>query len=290
MQSHGNSPIAPSHLDKKPTLTRFAPDSAYKTHVQYRHCYHQKLISHLVYHMFLWKHSPYLKRKHSERLLDLSVMTRPDITYAVSTLLQQLENPSITHLEFAWCVIWYLKGTKSLCLIFGGTTPSLCGYSNTDWASTLDRHSISGFAFFLGNRSVLWSSKKQPIVTLLSTESEYVTLTHAANDVIWIHKLLAEISPIYPEWPPPPSTLFCDNQDTICLSKDSTFHARTKHIDVHFHFIRQTVSQNQISLDYIPTMDMIVDIFTKSLSFHKFSGFRSLLGVHWDRIIIKGEC
>jgi hypothetical protein len=142
----------------------------------------------------------------------LSVMTRPDITYAVSTLSQQLENPSITHLEFARRVIRYLKGTKNLRLILGGTTPSLCGYSDADWASTLNRHSISGFAFFLGNGSVSWSSKKQPIVTLSSTESEYVALTHTAKDIIWIHKLLAEISPVYPERPPLPSTLFCDNQ------------------------------------------------------------------------------
>jgi len=110
-------------------------------------------------------------------------------------------------------------------------------------------------------------------------ESKYVALTHTAKDVIWIHKLLAEISPIYPEQPPPPSTLFCDKQGAIRLSKDSIFHARIKHIDVHFHFIRQTISQNHISLDYIPTTDMIADIFTKSLSFHKFSSFCSLLGV-----------
>jgi len=144
----------------------------------------------------------------------LLVMTRPDITYAVSTLLQHLENASITHLEFAQCVIRYFKGTKDLRLILGGA-PSICGYSDADWASTLDRRSISGFAFFLGNGSVSWSSKKQPIVTLSSTESEYVALTHAAKDVIWIHKLLAEISPIYPERPPLPSTLFCDNQGAI---------------------------------------------------------------------------
>ena len=207
-------------------------------------------------------------------------MTHPDITYAMSTLSQQLKNPSITHLEFARRVIQYLKGTKSLCLILGGTTPSLCRYSDTNWASTLDRHSISSFAFFLGNRSVSWSSKQQPIITLSCTESKYVTLTHTAKDIIWIHKLLAEISPIYPERPPLPSTLFCNNQGAIRLSKDSTFHAHTKHIDVHFHFICQTVSQNHISLNYIPTMDMIMDIFTKSLSFHKFSGFCLLLGLH----------
>ena len=203
----------------------------------------------------------------------LSVITRLDITYAVSTLSQHLENPSITHLEFARHVIQYLKGMKSLRLILGGTTPSLCGYSDADWTSTLDHHLISDFAFFLGNGSVLWSSKKQSIVILSSTESKYVALTHTAKDVIWIHKLLAKISPIYPEQSPLPSTLFCDNQCAIRLLKDSTFHAQTKHIDVHFHFICQTISQNHISLDYIPTTDMIADIFTKSLSFYKFSGF-----------------
>ena len=212
-------------------------------------------------------------------LMYLSVMTRPDITYAVSVLSQQLENPSITHLEFARRVIKYLKATKNLRLVLGGDTSSFCGYSDADWASNLDRHSISGFVFFLGSGAVSWSSKKQPIVTLSSTESEYVALTHAAKDVIWIQKLLHEISPIGLKHTISPSTVFCDNQSAIRLSKDSTFHARTKHIDVHFHFIHQTVIQDRIQLEYIPTFDMIGDTFTKSLSFHKFSHFRNLLGL-----------
>ena len=111
-------------------------------------------------------------------------------------------------------------------------------------------------------------------------ESEYVALTHAAKDVIWIQKLLHEISPIGLKYMSPPSTVFCDNQGVIQLSKDSTFHTRTKHIDVHFYFICQTVSQDKIQLEYIPTFDMIGNIFTKSLSFHKFSHFRGLLGLH----------
>jgi hypothetical protein len=156
-------------------------------------------------------------------LMYLSVMTRPDITYAVSTLSQHLENPSITHLEFTRCVIRYLKATKGLRLILGGDNSSLSGYSDADWAYNLNRHSISGFAFFLGNGTVSWSSKKQPIVTLSSTGSEYIALTHAAKDVIWIQKLLHEISPIGLKYVSPPSTVFCDNQGAIRLSKDSTF-------------------------------------------------------------------
>ena len=162
-------------------------------------------------------------------------------------------------------------------MVLGGDTATFCGYSDADWASNLDHRSISGFVFFVGSGAV--SSKKQPIVTLSSTESEYVALTHATKDVLWIQKLLHEISPIGLEHPISPSTMFCDNQGAIRLSKDSTFHARTKHIDVHFHFIRQTVSQNKIQLEYLPTSDMIGDTFTKSLSFHKFSYFRGLLGL-----------
>jgi hypothetical protein len=211
-------------------------------------------------------------------LMYLSVMTRPDITYAVATLSQHLEAPSSTHLQAARRVIRYLKGTKSLRLVLGGNSLQLSGYSDADWGSQLHRHSISGFAFFLGNGVVSWSSKKQPIITLSSTESEYVALTHSSKDIIWIQKLLSELRSIFSD-DFTSTTLFCDNQGAIRLSKDSTFHARTKHIDIHFHFIRQTVAQKHITLSYCSTNDMIADILTKSLSPFKFEKFRTLLGV-----------
>src|ERR1700678_751083 len=107
---------------------------------------------------------------------------------------------------------------------------------------------------------------------------KYVALTHSSKDIIWIRKLLFEFSSII-SISSDVSSLFCDNQGAIRLSSDSTFHARTKHIDVYFHFIRQTVSQGHLILHYIPTHDMIADIFTKSLSFNKFTKFRSLLGL-----------
>ena len=212
-------------------------------------------------------------------LMYLSVMTRPDITFAITTLSQYLESPTITHLIAVKHVIHYLKGTKHLCLTLGGHKIDLSGYSDADWASQLHRHSISGFAFFLGSGAISWSSKKQPIVTLSSTESEYVALTHSAKDIIWIQKLLFELSPII-SIPSNMPSLFCDNQGAIRLSSNSTFHARTKHIDVHFHFVCQTVSQGHLTLHYIPTDDMIADIFTKSLASNKFTKFRSLLGLY----------
>jgi hypothetical protein len=97
-----------------------------------------------------------------------------------------------------------------------------------------------------------------------STKAEYVMLTHALKDILWIHKLLTELSFIFSF--SLPTTLFCNNQDAIRLSKDATFHGCTKHIDVHFHFICQTITSGHIVMQYCPTDDMISDIFTKSLA------------------------
>ena len=208
----------------------------------------------------------------------LSIMTRPDITYAVSVLSQHLEKPSTTHIEFARRVLRYLNGTKDLQLILGGEK-SISAYSDADWASQLHRHSISGFAPIIGTGAISWSSKKQLIITLSSTKSEYVALTQALKDIIWIGKLFSEIGFISPTPFKFPNNLACDNQGAITLSKDSTFHTRTKYIDVHFHFIRQCVTMEHISLHYVPTGDMTADIFTKSLPYHTFIRFRSSLGL-----------
>ena len=194
----------------------------------------------------------------------------------------------VTHLEFARRVLCYAKGTKTLQLVLGGEE-FLTAYSDADWASQLHRHSISGFSLIIGKGAVSWSSKKQLIITLSSTESEYVAFTQASKDIIWMGKLLSEIGFISSIPLKLPINLACDNQGAITLSKDSTFHAHTKHIDVHFHFIRQCIIQEHISLFYIPTSDMIADIFMKSLPYHTFIRFQSSLGLSYG-VLLEGEC
>src|SRR5215471_1283032 len=193
-----------------------------------------------------------------------------------------MEEPHATHWKAVQRVFTYLKGTRDLCLTLGGTNASLIGYSDADWASQIHRHSISGFVFFSGNGAVSWSSKKQPIVTLSSTESEYVALTHAAKDAIWHRKLHSEFHFLLPSIQAP-TTLFCDNQGAITISKDPAFHMRTKHIDTRFHFVRETITQGYLNIPYISTNDMIADIFTKSLNRVKLERFRTLLGLHYPR-------
>jgi len=222
--------------------------------------------------------TPAKKTKYQEMigcLMYATIMTCPNIGFAVSTLSQYLKSPRTTHLVAITQVFCYLSGTKELKLVLGGTHSEISGYSDADWASHMHRHSIFSFAYFLGIGAVTWSSKKQPIVTLSSTEAEYVALTHASKDILWIHKLLTEFSSIFSFTLP--TTLFCDNQGVIRLLKDATFHRCTKHINVHFHFICQTITTGHVILEYCPTNDMISDIFTKSLAQIKFGKFRSLL-------------
>src|SRR5215471_9169572 len=104
----------------------------------------------------------------------------------------------------------------------------LVGYSDADWASQLDRHSISGYAYLIGGGAISWSSKKQPVVALSSTEAEFIARTHAAKEAQWLRNLLGEFRGILGN----PITIHCDNQGAISLAKNSTYHARSKHIDI----------------------------------------------------------
>ena len=216
----------------------------------------------------------------------LSTMTCPNITYAVSTLSQYLNSPHTTHLEAVKQAFHYLIKTKHLKLILGGhcltwnTINGILGFSDADWASHFHWPSISGYALFVGIGAISWSAKKQPIITLSSSESKYVALTHATKDIIWIHKLLGELSFFYSYQQP--TTLHCHNQGAIELSKNSQFHARMKHINVHFHFVHQAVDLDHIQVKYVPTDEMVVDIFTKSLGHTKFKMFCKILNVIWQ--------
>jgi hypothetical protein len=127
----------------------------------------------------------------------------------------------------------------------------------------------------MGDGAVTWSSKKQAIVALSSTEAEYVAQTHAAKELIWLRTIIGELNSPFEN----PTTLHCDNQGAIALAKDNKFHARTKHIDIRYHFIREAVEDGSINMQYIPTNENIADIFTKPLAKAKFERFVQMLGL-----------
>jgi hypothetical protein len=127
----------------------------------------------------------------------------------------------------------------------------------------------------MGSGAVTWSSKKQYIVALSSTEAEYIAQTHAAKEALYLRTLIGEIREKFKN----PVTINCDNQGAIALSKDNKFHARTKHIDIRYHFIRESVGDGKIQVNYIPTDENPSDIFTKPLAKAKFRRFSEMLGL-----------
>ena len=149
-------------------------------------------------------------------------------------------------------------------------------YADADWAGDIDdRHSTSGNACIMANGAVSWMSKKQPVVALSTAEAEYVSLCFATQEAIWLRQLLTDIGQ-----PPADATVIWeDNQAAISLAKNPVSHARTKHIDTRYHFIREEVQNGVIALKYIPTKQMVADILTKPLAKTLFMELRHALGL-----------
>jgi hypothetical protein len=194
-------------------------------------------------------------------LMYVAIAMHPDISFAVSCLSQFLENPGEAHWQAVKQVFCYLAGTRDQVLTYSTEQRDLHGYTDVDGASQEHRHAISGYAFIIDGGAVLWSSRKQELVTLSTAEAEYVAATHAAKECIWLHRLTGELFPSLHTQ----TMLFCDNQAALKLTTDDNYHARTKHIDIRFHFIRQVIASGTIKMVYCPTDDMTADVLTKAL-------------------------
>jgi hypothetical protein len=172
-------------------------------------------------------------------------------------------------------VLCYLKGTKDLWLTFGGSKKELVGYTDADGSMAEDWWAISGYTFILHGGAVFWSCKRQEIVSLLTTESEYIAAMHATKEALWLQMLLSKLfTPVRD-----PTLLFSDNQSAIALAKDQQYHACTKHIDICFHLIHWVINDSQLSLIYCPTDDMVANCLTKALPSAQVKHFATELGL-----------
>ena len=208
-------------------------------------------------------------------LMYAALGTHPDIAFTVQTVSRFSIKPGIVHWNAVKRIFRYLKGTMELWLTYGVSKSDLTGYTDADGSMAEDRHAISGYAFLIHGGAVSWSAKRQEIVALSTTEAEYVAITHTAKEAIWLHALIHQIFDINI----PATTLFSDNKSTIELTKDHQYHARTKHIDIHFHFIQYIVEQGSIRLIYCPTDEQLADALTKALPSMKAKHFASQFGL-----------
>ena len=209
-------------------------------------------------------------------LLFLARVTRPDICYAVTKLAQFNQCHSQEHWKAAKVILRYLATTPNLGLSYPTQNAmTLSIYTDSDYAGDHnDRKSTSGFAAFLGQSLISWCSQKQEVISLSSTESEYIALGFGAREGVWLRALLTEM-----KYPQDTTPVFVDNTSAIRLVENPEFHKRTKHIDVKYHYVRELNESGQINTQYVSTQDQLADIFTKPLGKNKFEENRSRLGI-----------
>jgi transposase InsO family protein len=207
----------------------------------------------------------------------VATVTRPDISFAASSLARFLSCPTAHLMKCAERVLRYLAGTKSNKLTYTKSDSMvLTGYSDADWANCeITRKSTSGIVIYCNNAPVHWRSKRQPIVTMSTTEAELVALTELSLQVKWLRNLLQEDIRI----PFNVTPLFCDNASTVTLAKDPISSDRTKHIEVRFRKVQELVESKEVEVAWIPTDEQAADIFTKPLPRPAFMKFKQQLQV-----------
>jgi hypothetical protein len=178
--------------------------------------------------------------------------TRLDLMYVVSLISRFMASPTELHLQAAKRVLRYLKGTVDLGVFYRKKgNGELMAYTDSDYAGDVDdRKSTSGYVFLLSEGAVSWSSKKQPVVALSTTEAEFVAAASCACQGVWMRRVLEKLG--HPQGKC--TTVLCDNSSTIKLSKNPVMHGRSKHIDVRFHFLRDLTRDGVVELKPGPAL------------------------------------
>jgi len=204
--------------------------------------------------------------------LQYLTLTRPDISFAVNKVCQFLHAPTTVHWTAVKRILRYVKLTAKLGLKISRSSSLLVSaFSDADWAGCVDdRRSTGGFAVFLGDNLVSWSARKQATVSRSSTEAEYKAIANATSEIMWILQELGVPSPRA-------ARLWCDNLGAKYLSANPVFHARTKHIEVDYHFVRERVSRKLLEIEHIASGDQIADGFTKPLTVRQMELFKNNL-------------
>lgn len=197
-------------------------------------------------------------------LLYIANATRPDLAFAVNDLSRFNKSHSEPHWKAVKRVFRYLKGTWDMKLTYqlNDLGKKIIAYCDSDWGSEEDeRRSCSGYVVMMCGGAVSWQSKKQTLTAQSSTEAEYIALSCAVKETIWLNSLAEEIAPELKQT----VTLMCDNQGAIQLAKSEGYRSRSKHIALKYHHIRENVANKDIDLQHIGTEEMIADSLTKAV-------------------------
>ena len=141
-----------------------------------------------------------------------------------------------------------------------------------------NQKSVSGYIVECGNGPLTWSSKQQVAIVLSSCEAKYLTCSHCIQQTLWLRSLFHELG--FPQQLPTP--LYCDNQGTVACTHDPQSHSQVKHIDIHTHFIHDTVNCRLVDVLHIPGVENPADLFTKPLQHVVHLKWPMCLNLHED--------
>ncbi|KAF0702583.1 hypothetical protein AaE_015838 [Aphanomyces astaci] len=212
----------------------------------------------------------------------LAMGTRPDLAYTLQQLSQFLHNPGPTHWSAVQRALRYLKGTRTYGIRLGGIAsiddfPFLSAYVDANYAMCVDtRRCISGFFTLFFGSPVSWLAKKQPLVTLSTTEAEFVALALCIQELLYLRQLASELQQTSDQ----PVLVDEDNQSTIKIATNAELHGRSKHIDVRYMFVRDLVDSGEFQLKWCSSGNQLADFFTKPLPAPAFADLRSRLYIH----------
>ncbi|XP_022883821.1 uncharacterized protein LOC111400656 [Olea europaea var. sylvestris] len=234
--------------------------------------------------------------------LQYLTFTRPDLSFSVNFVLQFMHSPMQGHYQLVNRIIRYVHGTITFGLhMCKQSTLNLYGFSDFDWADIVvrnlmghtqkridrfkdTRRSTSGFCKFLGSNIISWSAKKQASISRSSSEAEYKSMANATVELLWLSYLLHDLG-ILQNRPP---LLLSDNQSALHMVANPVFHARGKHIEIDYHFVRENVQQGQLRTRHLPSKLQMADIFTKPLDKPTYEFIRHKLSLIPQHNLRKG--
>ncbi|GKB81856.1 reverse transcriptase, RNA-dependent DNA polymerase, partial [Tanacetum coccineum] len=192
---------------------------------------------------------PEVYRRAIGKLIYLTI-TRPNSCYTVQLLSQFMQSPTSVHMQAVKHVLRYFLNLPGQGILLAkDSAVQLKAYCDSDWASCPMTRRSTGYCILLGDSPISWKSKKQAVVTRSSAETEYRAMALTCCEVTWLVSMLKDLGIKNLEH----VDLYCDNQVALYISANLVFHARTKHIEVECHYVRDQLKAGVIKPSYVHT-------------------------------------
>ncbi|KAJ9538231.1 hypothetical protein OSB04_030964 [Centaurea solstitialis] len=208
--------------------------------------------------------------------------TRPDVAYSVSVTSRYQQNPGEPHWVAVKNILKYLRRTKDMFLVFGGSEDeiSVTGYSDASFQTDRDDfRSQSGYVFTLNGGAISWKSSKQDTIADSTTEAEYIAASDAAKEAVWLRNFLSDLRVVASV--SRPIDIFCDNSGAVAQAKEPREHHKSRHVLRKYHLIREIIGRGDVRICKIPTEENVADPLIKPLARVKHEAHANSIGMQY---------